>query len=244
MIDLKSLKTDSSVKAAGDVLGGFAVLDSGLYKMGVEMAYVDKSRGGAVGLHLHMKDNHGNMFRPTLWVTSGDAKGNKPTYTDRDGNEQFLPGMNVANALCQLTCGIDMPDMDIEEKVIKVYNFDSKQEEPTTKDVLMNLLSKKVIVGVLKQVVDVNQQDDNGNWVASGKTREENEMDKLFDFDTQRTISEINAEVKTAKFINKWAEKNKGNTRMKAKGATGGPSTGAPTAATASATPGLFEDDD
>lgn len=240
-MDLSKLATDSSVKAGGDVLGGFSVLESGLYQMGIDMAYVDKSIGGAIGLHLTLKDGHGNTLKQILRITSGNAKGNKPTYTDRYGKEQFLPGMNAANALAELTCGKQISEMETKEKVINVYDFDAKKELPLTKDVLTDLLSKKITIGILKQVVDKNVKDDNGNWIASGETREENELDKFFDAETNKTISEIRDGVEEAGFIHKWAAKNKGNTRMKAKGATGGPSTGAPTA-TASATPSLFQD--
>ena len=63
-------------------------------------------------------------------------------------------------------------------------------------------------------------QNSEGNWVPSGETRESNEVDKFFDSENGMTITEIEAGSIEAKFVKKWATKNRGVTKNKAKGAT------------------------
>lgn len=238
---LSSLKADADVKDDGDSLGmGSYVLDSGLYQTHVDLVYMSVSAGGAMGMNCVFKTKDGREIRQTFWVQSGDAKGNKSYYTDKDGVKHNLPGLNQANALCQLAVGKDAYEMDHEEKVVNVWNSDSKAEVPTPVQVLTDLLKKQITLGVIKQVVDKNIKDSNGKYVPSGDTRDENEIDKMFHPDTNLTVNEMKAGETEPKFIHSWKKKNDGQTRMKAKGAkAGGATPGAASAATA-ATPSLF----
>ena len=106
---LANLQTSKEVVEDGDVLGGgggFQALETGLYEFTIQVIYIEPSRGGAAGLHLHLLDDKGGVVRQTLWMTSGTAKGGKNTYTDkRTGEEKYLPGFIQANHLALLTTG-------------------------------------------------------------------------------------------------------------------------------------------
>jgi len=238
-----SLKTDADVKDDGDSLGmGSYVVDSGLYQTSVDLVYASVSAGGALGMNCVFKTKDGREVRQTFWVQSGDAKGNKNYWTDKDGVKHNLPGLNQANALCQLTVGKEAHELDDEEKVINVWNNEAKAEVPTKVRVATELLGKQITLGLIKQTVDKNIKDNNGKYVPSGETRDENEVDKMFHPDSNLTVSEIKAGETEAKFIHAWKKKNDGITRNKAKGATSGGATPgtAGAAAGASATPSLF----
>lgn len=228
---LTNLASDQSIANEKDSIGGGGVLDSGLYPSKVTLAYVTKSSGGATGLVLKAKTESGRDINQTLWMTSGTAKGAK-NYYEKDGVKSYLPGFIAANALALLATGKEISQMDTETKVVNVYNFDAKAEVPTKVEMVMDLIGKEIIVGLIKQTVDKNVKDGNGVYVASGETREENEIDKFFRASDKMTTAEIRAAANDPVFYDTWATKWAGQVRNKAKGATG--TAGAPKAAAAS----------
>lgn len=227
---LKALATTEQIEEAKDSLGGNAALETDAYVMTVAMAYIKKSSGGALGLHLHFKTADGKDFKTAQYMTGGDAKGNLPYYTDKDGKKQFLPGFNIANSLTLLTVGKEISDLDTEPKVIKLYNSDAGAEVPTTVDCVTDLLGAEIIVGLVKQIVDKTKKNDAGVYVPTGETREENDIDKLFRAKDKMTKAEISGGATSPDFYTAWLDKNKGITRNKAgKGSTAG-TAGAPKA--------------
>jgi len=229
---LSGLKTNETIEAEKDTLGGTSfIVESGLHDLTIDMAFVGKSTGGAMSLTIHAK-NAESTVRNTLWITSGDAKGNLPYFVNKAGKKQFLPGYSIANSLCLLTIGKEISELETEEKVINLYDFDAGKEVPTKVQCLVDLLGQEVTLGMIKQIVDKNVKDNSGNYVPSGETREENEIDKVFRASDGLTVTEVLAEATEPVFKNTWSEKNTGVTRNKAKGAGANASVaGAPTPA-------------
>ena len=219
---LANLTTDATIATEKDSIGGSRTLDSGLYGCTVSMAYINKSAGGAMGLVLTLKTAEGNEVRQTLWMTSGTAKGCKNYYEDKQGAKQYLPGFTHANALCLLTVGKEISALETETKVVNVYSPEAKAEVPTKVEVLMDLLNQEIIVGLIKQNVDKTVKNDAGVYVATGETRDENEIDKFFRAKDKMTTAEIRAQADEATFINSWEAKWKDKVKDRAKGATAG----------------------
>ncbi len=217
-MQIESLKIDDSIKEGGDSLGGAVLIESGLYDANIEMAYLSTSKGGAMALNVVLLIE-GESVRQTIYMTSGTAKGALNYYIGRDGQKVYLPGFQLANSIALLTVGKDISDVDVEEKVIKLWDYDAKGEVPTKVKVFMELLGKKIKVGMIKQIVDKNVKNDDGTYVPSGETRDENEISKVFHIDSGLTVTEIKAEATEPGFITKWVEKWKGVTKNKAKGA-------------------------
>lgn len=213
----ENLKTDTSIKAEKDSIGGFTVLESGLYDMTIELAYIDKSPGGAMSLVLHMKDKFGQQLRSIQWMTSKESKQCKNYYEDRNGDKQYLPGFLVANSLCLLTVGKEISAMSAEDKVINVYDFSQGKEVPTSKPVLMELLGKTATLGVLKVTVNKSVKGASGEWVDTKDTQNINEINKVFRASDGLTVNEITAGTTEATFKQKWSDKNTGNTVNKVK---------------------------
>lgn len=226
-----TLTTDTSIAAEKDSVGGNGgPLESGLYSTTVSMAYGIKSAGGAQGLVLSLLTADKKEIRQTLWVSSGTAKGGANFYIDKNGEKQFLPGFIHANALTLLTTGKELSALPTEIKVIKLYSPEAKAEVPTKVEVLVDLLGKEILVGLIKQTVDKTKKNDStGVYEATGETRDENEIDKLFRAKDRMTTSEIRAQVEEASFVNTWEAKFTGTVKNKAKGASG--TAGAPKAA-------------
>ena len=227
---LKSLATNDSISNEKDSVGGTGPLDSGLYKTTVSMAYLSKSKGGALGMVLTLKTEEGKDIRQTLWMTSGTEKGCKNYYETKTGEKQYLPGFNIANSLTLLTLGKEISDLETETKVVNVYSAEAKAEVPTKVEVLMDLLNQEVTVGLIKQTVDkTTKNETTGVYEPTGETRDENEIDKLFRTRDRMTTAEIRAQAEEAKFIDTWSAKFTGTVKNKSKGASG--TAGAPKAA-------------
>lgn len=224
-MSLDFLKTDTTIENETNNLGAGA-LDSAIYDFIVDMAYLDKSQGGANSLNLHLKDKSGKVLRTTLWITSKDAKGNK-NYYEIDGKKRYLPGFNQANAIAMLGVGKEISALVPETKSVKVYDFDLKKEVPKEKQVLMELLGAEISCGVIKQVVDTNTKNAQGVYVASGKTREENEIDKCFRTSDGMTVAELRAGETLPVFKEKWEAKNTGTVRNKSAGKAASTQSGA-----------------
>lgn len=231
---LKNLETKAGVEGEKDILGGGGALESGLYDLTIKVAYVTTSGGGALALNT-VFDYNGKEVRQQFWMTSGTAKGGKNTYIDkRTGKEQYLPGFLTANSLALLTVGKEISQLDLEEKTIKLYDFDAKGEVPTKVQVFTELTGQTITAGVQKQTVDKNidsgQVDEHGQkiYVPSGETRDINEVVKFFRTDDGLTVPEIEAQVTEAKFKNDWDGKYTGKTINKAKGSKDGVTAGAP----------------
>lgn len=217
----KNLTTDETIKEGGDSVGGFAVMDSKVYDFTVKLAYVTFSAGKAMCLNTVFVGEDKSEMREQFWMTSGEAKGCK-NYYEKDGVRHYLPGFNNANALCLLTAGDPVSEMASEQKTINLYDSSAGKEVPTEVPMLMALIGTKIKAGVIKQIVDKRAKNaGTGQYEPTGETREENEVDKLFRFEDERTVLEIRSEKPDAEFIIKWKNKWEGQVRNRAKGAAG-----------------------
>ena len=235
---LANLTTDSSIANEKDSIGGGSrVLESGIYTLTIQHAYIGKSTGGAISLNLNLKTEDNKELKQQLWITSGTAKGGKNYYIDKNGDKQYLPGFVMANSLCLLALGKEISELDTEQKVISVYNTEAKAEVPTKVDMLMDLVGKEITAAVFKQIVDKTKKNEStGAYDPTGETREENELDKFFRASDKKTTAEIRAQAEEATFVHTWEKKYAGQTRDKSKGASGANGTaGAPKAASVGA---------
>lgn len=212
MTVLAGLAVDSAVEMETDVLGGgmVRITESGVYNMTVELAYFKQSKGGAKAMEVHFKTDQGAQLRQTFWMTSGTAKGGNNFYVTQDGTKKYLPGFNSARALSLLTVGKEIDQLAVEEKVAKLWDYETKSEKPTPIQTFTDLIGQEVKAGVLKKIVDKTMSDGAGNYVPSGETREEFEVDKFFRTRDDMTVNEIIAKAETATFMASWAEKNNG----------------------------------
>ncbi len=227
---LSQITTADDVQEEKDTLGGGSFLtESGAYKATVEIAYISVAKSGAMALNFHLKLDNGTLVRRTEYFTSGDAKGKK-TYYEKDGKKFNLPGFTLINDLCLLGVEKGLGQLDTEDKVIKLYDFDAKKEMPKSVPCIVDLHGATVIAGVIKQTVDKNVKQGD-QYVPSGETRDENIVEKFFYAEDGRTVAEIKAKAEEGEFLGKWKEKNTGVTRNKAKGAKDGVQSGAPAAA-------------
>jgi len=217
---LKALTTDSTIADEKDSVGSGGVLESGLYPSTITLAYVIKSAAGATGLVLHAKTDQDRDIKQTMYMTSGTAKGCK-NYYEKDGKKNYLPGFLQAQSLALLAIGKEISELDTEVKVVNVYSYESKKEVPTKVDMIVDLLGKEILIGLHKQTVDKTKKNDAGEYVSTGETREENEIEKFFRASDRMTTSEVRGQIEKAVFIDTWINKHTGKTRDKTKKSDG-----------------------
>jgi hypothetical protein len=196
---------NEGIKEEKDSLGGFQVFESGLYPVKLSMVFITKSKGGAMGMTVRGKTAEGQMLDQQLWVTSGDKKGNKNYYiAKKTGDKHFLPGFNVGNAICLLTVAKNLSDLETEPGIAEIYGEKKKV------DMIPALAGQEVTFGLIKQLVDKTELDDeSGDYMPTGESRAENEIDKVFRTKDGLTTVEIRGGLKSGegKFMQQWLDK-------------------------------------
>lgn len=248
--------SNEQIETDSDRLGGGFVWDSAAYLVTILAAYAGKSKGGASSMNFEVQGPDGRKFKFTEWVTSGDAKGNKPYY-ERDGKKSYLPGFNNVNAIAMFCAKKELGALTFETKILKLRNFDTKTDVPTEVPMATELLGKQFILGLLK--VEENKTKKVGNDYlpvadATGApiTRFSNEVGKIFYADNKCTIAELrqakqSGSTPAADFYPKWVEANEGKVidKVKKEGlvpeAGGAGPAGTPTDASGAEVDSLFD---
>lgn len=200
------LDTKNVERSEDSLGGGFNLLESDIYKAKIKAAYGGASKGGALSVTL-VCDINGQEYSETIYIT----KKNKLPYSDTNGKRRFIPGYNIMNSICKITVGKELTSLDAEEKNLLVYDPSENKRKPKEVPVLTDLTGKTICLGILKELRNKAVPDDQGHYVDTPETREDNRINAVFDEDTHRTINEIE-DNKEAVFWDKWLEKNKGTT--------------------------------
>ena len=242
------LKKETDIETSEDSVGGGGgyVKESGVYKVGINHAFFEKSKGGALGLNISMRhsDENKTEFNNTIYVTSGDAKQNKNYYLTKQGKKRYLPGYTLADNIVQIISGskLDLEGAPTSAKSVEVY--DGAAGGKVNKEVqVIDCLTKQVIqVGIVKELA--NKWKDGA---PTSDSMERNVISSVFD-KSGKTLQEIEAG-KEASFIDKWKSKYEGVTDdvRTVKGDTSSSQYSAPTASqetveTADDTDDVFDD--
>jgi hypothetical protein len=210
---------DNEDRAGG---GNFGARETDVYGGKIKVAYAGQSTGGAHNVTLLVAMADGGEYRETVYVTnkkgenfflSKDAKN-----ADGSPKKVALPGFTTIDDICQVSADKVLADMDTEEKIVNIYDYDAKKELPKSVQVLTELTGKDVLLGIKKSLV--NKSDKVGDeYVANAETREENHIEKVFHPTLRVTVVEAKntnpGETPVAAFIDTWLEKQKGKTHDK-----------------------------
>lgn len=236
--------TRESHEAAEDRLGGFQVYDTDIYSGTIKLAYASQAPSGARCINFEF-DFGGKTYKETVYYTN--KKGENFFLNKDDKTKKVsLPGFTLVDDICLLTTETPLSGQATEEKVVNVYDRDAKKELPKSVPMLMDLLGKPISLGIVRATVNKTEKNSNGDYVpvASGETRDENNIDKAYHTETQLTVVEAQRELTKGEFWGKWVEANKGKTRDKTvknlntSGNAGRPGNGPPQSSANSNTPG------
>lgn len=122
-------------------------LKAGLYNAVVDKAYVRKTDSGAKMLEIDFnveKDGQVSTFHYSTAIQSGDAKGNKPTYTDkRTGKEMPLPGFV---SMVKFLRAINSEDAETQDATIE-----GKDGKPMSVKAFTGISGKKLMLGIRQE---------------------------------------------------------------------------------------------
>lgn len=238
------LKNDG-LEEAEDRLGGTGgrTVESNIYLLTIDAMYGGQAKSGALNVTISGKLDDGSDYRETVYVTNKD--GDNFFLNKNDAKKKSpLPGFTLVSDICQIICGKELCEMEDEEKVIKLYDYDLKKEVPTTVPMLVEALGKTVSVAIQKRRVNKQVKNAAGAYVDTNEAREENVIEKAFDTDTKLTVYEAKNGKEAGEFWDLWLDKNKGQTYDRYKPVNGvqagapAAGSGAGTAAAAAATAG------
>lgn len=184
-------KAVKSEKVEDDYIGGAKTLETDIYPAEIKYAYIGKSRrSDARNITLCLKVDGKTEVTRSIWMTNGQGD---VTYKDKKtGEERNLPGYNQVNSLAMLLLSKEIGDLDVEERTLNLYDFESKKEIPQAVDCFIELHGLNLQVAIQKQIIDKNEKNEaTGDYEPSGETVTVNEFIKFFPEDKRVTISEV-----------------------------------------------------
>jgi len=205
--------TTEGLEQSRDRLGGFQVLESGPYTGIIKAVYAGKSATSqAQSISVILETDKGE-YRETFWITN---KNNENFFRNKQDNTKKvpLPGFVTIEDLCLVTSNKPLAEQATEDKIMNVYDPESKKEVPKSVPMLVELLGKQVTLGILKETR--NRQAKNsttGEYEDTPESRDENTTDKVFHYPSNLTVVEARQGTTVATFFNAWVAKNKGVTR-------------------------------
>lgn len=229
--------TSQGLEESQDRLGGFQPLETDIYHGIIKALYAGQAASGARSVTL-IADLGGKEYRETLYITNKNGENfflNKHDKTKKVG----LPGFIIVDDICLIATGNPLSEQETEDKVINVYNPETKKDEPKAVPMIIGAIGKPIALGIVRQTVNKNEKQGD-EYVATAETRDENIIDKVYHPELKLTVSEARNGQTEAKFYDLWLERNKGVTRDRREikdGSAGAPGAkpGAPTAGGAAA---------
>lgn len=214
-MSLFSNLTSDGLEENEDRLGGSGGrLETDVYAGKIKIAYAGVSQKGAKNVTLIVALANGNEYRETVYVTN--AKGENFFYNKQDATKKVaLPGFTTIDDICQVCTEKGLAEQNIEEKIVKIYDFDARQELPKSVPVLTDLIGKDVLLAIKKTLVNKNEKAADGSYVPTAESREENSIEKVFHPTLRVTVVEAKRGKLEPEFIDAWIEKNKGKTHDK-----------------------------
>lgn len=201
---LNNLTMDSNIEGEKDQIATGGPVETGLYKGVIRLAYLEKSSKGALAFNVHVELEGGRMYREALYLTGGDAKGNKNYYETQNGDRKYLPGFLIANSMAVHTTGKTIDKLETEEKVIKLYDFDAKKELPAKRQVIMEMINQPIALGIFQ--IRENKGDPQNDYKPTNEERFINQINKVFDAETLATTTEKEADA-DPEFYKTWESK-------------------------------------
>jgi hypothetical protein len=208
-----------------DRLGGFQAYPSDIYVGKVKMAFADAAASGAQSVTVIL-DLNGKEYSETIYITNKEGKN---FFMDKQDKTKKvpLPGFSTINDLCLVATAKPLAEQEAEDKLVKVYDKDTKGQIPKSKPVLVDLIGKEVAVAISQRLENKQAKDGNGVYQPTAESVTRNSIDKVFDVETKLTVVEVQNN-RPAEFWDAWLKQNKDKTQDRRTIKEGGGNTGRP----------------
>lgn len=212
-----NLSADGLEEKEDRVGGGSFAFDTDVYLATIKLPFAGKSNGGADFVDITFEID-GKEYSERFWVTSSAAKGNKNFYMVKDkdkketGKKKALPGFDIVNDICLLTLDLELREIEFEEKVVQIWDTDAGKKVPKNAPVATGLIGQQVYIAIQKKIENKSTKNQTtGEYDLTADTREVNSVEKVGHYPSKTTVVEAQKEL-PVEFLDKWQEKNKGNT--------------------------------
>jgi hypothetical protein len=209
--------------------GGKFTLDSGVYDFTIKSMYQVKNKGGSTSMQLVLETTDKKLFNPCIYFM--DKEGSMTTISnwgDTKGKKVDTFGKQQLDSICRMAVGKSLVEVSASEEekvVIKQFTKDEKVKVM----MYMDVIGKKVTLGILETRVNKQAQDGQGKYVPINEERIENTISKIFSAEGF-TKEELDKKLATPIFIEAWKEKFAGQLQDKFKAVAGGAVSGSPVA--------------
>lgn len=222
-----NLNNDGLEKPKDTLGGGGFTVPSDIYLAEVMEAFAGQSSGGAASFTLTFALPEGKKHTEILYVTNKQGQNYFLNKSDQT-KKVPLPGFTVANDLCLATLECELKDLQFETRTIKQRNFETKQDE--LKDVAMavDLIGKKVKLGLLLEIHNKKSRQPDGSFVETADVQKKNAIDKIFHPTLDVTILEAMSGSTEPHFMKGWLERYKGKEIDRRKAGADAGTAGAP----------------
>lgn len=196
------LKGAKDIEEAVDTVGSGGALDSGIYPTKLKNAYVHIADSGAQAMNIEVEVEGGRTQRHQLWVSNKDGE---IFYTDSNGKKKYMGGFLIADALAMLATGGEagIQDLETEEKILAIYDFDKGQDVNKKVEAFVDLFGLEFQAGIIKHVKPKKTKVGDEYVESETETITVNELDKVFSEEGFTTI-ELMEEAEEPDFIHKW----------------------------------------
>lgn len=196
---------------------GFEPLETDLYRGKLKMAYLVVHESKAQGIAFEF-DLGGKIFKTEQIVRTKDGK--NYFINTKTKLKAPLGGFTVVDDICTILTGKGLKGQNTEQKVVKVFNFDKKEDVPTQVHVLVDLLDKDIGLAIVKKLENKSKKEGEGaaaKYVATAETISRNDIVKAVYYADGATVGEKSGkEQKPAgTWAAGWLKNNKGKTKEK-----------------------------
>lgn len=222
-------------------------LDTGAYPGTISMAYVYRTASGATMCAIQVAFDSGKEATFTDCIVSGNAKGNKNYYIDRNGSKQYMPGyINIRNIHGVATGEFDLAKAATDTRKVKPIHRKADENELEDVAALVDMIGKRMVFAVQEIRKNKQAKTDTGSYANLPEEQLINEVvgGACANIDTRCTYNEAVAGTE-AKYLDSWTARNAGKLKDKyvavsqASPFAGDTATASPAASTAPASPDI-----
>ncbi len=226
---LSKLKVDKGAQEQEERLSTGSRRPSDVYDFNIEMVYLTAADSGAIAANLVLKDDKGE-YRETIYISNKNGE-NFYYKKDKDGNltdeKILLPGYQLLNSIALLTVEKEFDELESEEKVVRLYDFEERKELPKTVEHLPELVGQPIKVAIIDILENKNAKNDATNkYEATAETREINQIEFVAHQESGATVTELRQDKEPGSLMAAWLERNKGKQKDKRKIKDGAPAAG------------------
>lgn len=219
----------SNAQKPVDRIPGFEFPPTDIYDFTIKVAFMQDTKSGGKQITYVMTDAQGKEVTHTVYPTSKKSGTEKPTYTDKDGNEQLLAGYIIADDIAVVATGKSLNTLATSNIVMKLMDRTVKQKVDTPVIAFPEMQDRKVSLAIQRCVENKTRLNDSTKkYEPTAETRQVQELVKVLD-ENHFTVNEAANGMEQPEWSVAWLKSFKGKDRDKTVAVGNGAKPGLPT---------------